>query len=92
MNGFMENVTIENKVERQVKIRHGVVLKSDLCASVQAPSIKVLRGDIASLCAAHEAAKLEYSRFEKKHHVSRDFAIRLITHIFGDCKIILTTD
>lgn len=88
----MQKDYVENRVERSVKIRHGVVLKSDLCVAVQATSMKILRGDIAKLCATSQPIAKEYSNFEKKHHVSRDFAITLIRHIFGECKIILTTD
>ncbi len=87
---IQENV--ENTVERRVIVRHGVVLKSDLRLSVQARSMKVLRADIEQLTTNAQEAKKEYTDFEKKHHVSRDFAIRLIRHIFGDCKIILTTE
>ncbi len=82
-------VQVENKIERELRVYRGIVLKQDLKTAVQAPSMKGLRADIEKFCTAHDDAKTTYSGYEQKHHVSIIFAKMLICHLFLDCKIIL---
>ena len=82
-------VQVENKIERELRVYRGVVLKQDLKNAVQAPSMKELRGDIEKFCRSNTDAKEQYGGYEQKHHVSIIFAKMLICHLFLDCKIIL---
>lgn len=79
---------IENKIERHLRVYRGYVLKQDLKEAIQAPSMKALREDISKFLKNTEGASL-YIGYEQKHHVSLDFAIKIIQHIYTDCKIIL---
>ena len=87
----MTTVQVENKIERELRIYRGIVLKQDLRKAVQAPSMKELRRDIEKFCGCNTDAHQIYVGFEHKHHVTIEFAQLLISHLFLSCKIILIT-
>lgn len=87
----MTAMQVENKIERELQVFRGVVLKQHLRKAIQAPSMKELRSDIDRFCTSNSLAKDKYQQFEHKHHVSIEFAQMLIWHLFLDCKIVLIT-